>query len=424
MRIFIIDPPGGELISRLMGMVFILLPALFIRRLPEKEKEVGEIPVITEKADLQHTREPDLLFSLSHQIKTPLSAILGFSELLKDPDLAAESRKIYIRYINASGKYLLELINNITDITKIETGQLYISRSGCRVNELLTDIHKYFGGYLNERGKNNVSLVLETGIKDEDYTLLTDQERLSQILHNLLENAVSFTDEGYIEFGYRATDALFIEFYVRDTGAGFSMERLETIMERFKSVADSAMRPFDTAALRINISKHLVNMLGGKLHAKSVLREGSTFTFTVPRNEVKVDREDTLKGREKKVHLWKDKQILIAEDVESNFIYLREILGPTKVQIQWAKNGREAVEMCSSNLNLHLVLMDILMPEMDGYEAARLVKQARPDLPVIAQTAYSLEEDDYKESLGYFDKYMIKPIWSHELLAILAQYLD
>jgi CheY-like chemotaxis protein len=196
------------------------------------------------------------------------------------------------------------------------------------------------------------------------------------------------------------------------------------IMEQFKTVLDERMRPFDTAALRINIAKHLVQLLGGQLKADSVLWEGSTFTFTIPLEEAEVYREEKIKEPEIKIHLWNDKQILIAEDVESNFVYLRELLNPTHVKIYWAKNGREAVKICSENKDISLVLMDILMPEMDGYEAARLIKKGRPDLPVIAQTAYSMEGDEYLESLKYFDNYLTKPIWSHELLDTLSKYLS
>ena len=426
-EVLITNPPFLELISRFIGMLIILFAAIYLQRKPVTVtgKQVEQTtPETVKKTDLQITSDPDLLVNLSFQIKTPLSAILGFSELLKDPNLSGDTRKIYLHYISSSGKYLLELINNITDIARIETRQLPINKTGCNLNKLLSDIYEYYSGCLTDLGKKNINLILHKGIEDENFILLTDQERLSQILHNLLENSVSFTDEGSIEFGYRTTDDLFLEFYVKDTGAGFGAERLETIMERFKSITDNAMRPFDTAALRINISKHLIKMLGGTMQASSKLWEGSTFTFTVPHTEIQVHRHDTFTPPLKKVHLWKEKQILIAEDVKSNFIYLKEILFPTGVQIEWAKNGMEAVEICTKNNNIQLVLMDILMPIMDGYEAARRIKQTRPELPVIAQTAYTLEEDDYKEYHSYFDKYMIKPIWSHDLLATLSQYLD
>jgi signal transduction histidine kinase len=424
LQVFITNPPAEALYTRLLGMAVIIILGLIINGMLRIDRKSREITEKQDESTSELSHDPDLMINLSYQIKTPLSAILGFSELLKDPTISDESKKIYVNHIHTSGKYLLELVNNVTDIIKIETGQLLINKSPCRINKLLQEIHSKFEGQLKEKGKKGIRLILKTGIEDENFTFLTDHERLKQVIDNLLENAVRFTDDGYIEFGYNKKDDLHLEFYVKDTGAGFSIERLEMIMEKFKTVLDNRMRPFDTAALRINISKHLAQLLDGTLRAESVLWEGSTFTITIPLAEEGVYREEEAPEKEIKIHLWKDKQILIAEDVESNFIYLREILRPTQVQIHWAHNGREAVEICNKNKDISLVLMDILMPEMDGYEAARLVKKGRPDLPVIAQTAYTMEGDEYQESLKYFDNYLTKPIWSRELLNALWKYLE
>lgn len=423
MQVFITSPPVEALFTRLFGMAAVITLGLFISIILRIDKGYRGITVKPEVRKKMLSLDPNLMVNLSHQIKTPLNAIVGFSDLLKDQKISIESRKIYINHISTSGKYLLELVNNITDITKIETDQMYVKRSGCMVNKLLHEIYSQFEKNLKEEGKKKIGLILKTSIKDENFTLLTDREKLKQILTNLLENAVRLTDEGYIEFGYQQKDDLFLEFYVRDTGSGLSMERLEMIMEHFQRVVDKRMQPFDTAALRINIANNIVRLLGGKLTAESVLCEGSTFTFTIPLHEVEVYSEETRKKQQADLNIWSNKQILIAEDVESNFIYLQEILKPTGVQIQRAVNGREAVELCKKNENIALILMDILMPEMDGYEAAMKIKEFRPNLPVIAQTAYSLEEDDYKEVDKYFDSYMIKPIWSHELLNTLSKFL-
>jgi len=423
-QIFMTSLSAETLVTRLTGMAAIIVLGLFISSMLNIDIKFHGITEKQRESKSKLSHDPNLLINLSYQIKTPLNAIVGFSDLLKDPKLSQDSKKNYVNHIYNSGKYMLELVNNISDITKIETGQLYVNKSECQVNKLLDQIHSQFSGILKEKGKKEIGLILKTGIKDENFTLLTDQDKLKQILVNLLENAISLTDEGHIEFGYKQKDDLFLEFYVKDTGSGLRMERLEMIMDHFRKVIDKNMRPFDTVALRINISKQLVRMLGGKLTAESKLWEGSTFTFTVPLNEVEVyTKEDVMMGEKVDMYLWKEKQILIAEDVESNFIYLREVLRSTQVQIHWARNGKEAVEICKENNEIDLVLMDILMPEMDGYEATRLIKKSRPELPIIAQTAYSLEEEDYQESFKYFEQYMTKPIWSHDLLNTLSKYL-
>ena len=422
-RVFITGPPAEVLVHRLTGITAIILLGLIFSVMLTMTKSYRRISVSPKKNATMLSSDADLLINLSHQLKTPLNAIIGFSDLLKDPRLPSEPRQIYVNHISSSGKYLLELVNDISDMTKLDHGLFYTNTTPCRVNKLLQEIRTQFEGNLKEKAKKEVELILKTGFQDENFTILTDQGKFKQILTNLLENAVMLTDEGYIEFGYKQKNDLFLEFYVKDTGSGLSVERLEKIMDYRYEVVDDGMRPFDTAAMRINISKQLVTLLGGKLEAESVLLKGSEFTFILPLNEVQVHREKMLKKTALGTYKWETKQILIAEDVESNFIYLKEILKPTGVQIQRAMNGREAVEICEKNKNLSIVLMDILMPEMDGYEAARKIKELRPYLPVIAQTAYSLGEEDYKEADKYFDKYLIKPIWSHELLNTLSGYL-
>lgn len=425
LQVFITSPPIEELYARMLGMAAVIVLAIITLGVLRLSGRLDEPGIQQDGPKRFFSSDPNLTASIAHQIKTPLNAIIGFSELLKDPGLSDESKKIYINHINNSGNYLLELTNNIIDITRLETHQLFINKTGCRLNRMMEEVRSDIDAYMKERGKHEVSLVMKTGFSDKDFTLLTDGDRLKQVLVNLLENAAGFTDEGSIEFGYRTTDEVFLEFYVKDTGSGFNMERLEMIMEHFNRVVDERMRPFDTAALRINIAKHLVRLLGGKLKAESVLWEGSAFTFTIPLNEVEVyNKEDVAMDEDEGVFIWKDKHILIAEDVESNYIYLKEILRPTKIQLEWARNGNEAVQYYKKNKNVDLVLMDILMPEMDGYEASKELKKMNPKLPIIAQTAYSLEEDEKQDMFKSFDKYLVKPIWSHDLLKAVSDYLN
>ncbi len=424
LQVFILNPPIQELYTRLLGITAILILSIIVSRLISVEHEVYKSDETTPAKENLLGHDPELMINLSHQIKSPLNAIIGFSELLKDPKLSEVSKELYTNHIHTSGRIMLELINNIADITKLETGQFTIDKEGFRLNKLMGEIHDEFQKRIKEKGKKDLGFILKTGIQDDNFTLLTDKDKLKQIIANLLENSISFTDEGVIEFGYKQLDDLFLEFYVKDSGYGFSLDKLEMILERFKKVIDSRMQPFDTAALRINLSKHFIKLLGGKLRAESKLGQGSSFYFTIPLSTIEIyTKEDVETEEDVKIHYWKDKLILITEDVESNYIYLKEILNTTNVNILWAKNGREAVDMCKKNKNIDLVLMDILMPEMDGYEAAKLIKKNRPDLPIVAQTAYSLEGED-PDTHKNFDKYMIKPIWSNDLLSILSVYLS
>ena len=429
-QVFIANPPIQELYTRLIGMAFIVILGMILPRLLTPDLQFDTTSV---KQEHKISSDPALMVSVSNQIKTPLNAIMGFVELLRDPHISDISRDLYLGHIRTSGRYLSELINNVTDITMVETGQLYIKEEDCRLNEMLSDLYNQYDNYIREKGKKELAILLKTGIRDDTYTIRCDRDRLKQVLTNLLENSLNFTDEGIIEFGYHLIDERTLEFYVKDTGAGFSMERMEMIFNQFSRILDSRMRPFDLASLRINISKRLVKLMGGELKADSQLGQGSDFRFQIALKhakaeitEITVEKTET---REKGAGvsdeaMWKGKNILIAEDVESNFIYLQEILRPTGANISWAENGKVAVGLCMKNRNFDVVLMDVLMPEMDGYEAAKEIKKEFPDLPVIAQTAYHLEEGDYKDAMNYFQKYLIKPIWSHDLINALKEYLS
>ncbi|MCF8378627.1 MAG: response regulator [Bacteroidales bacterium] len=373
--------------------------------------------------------------SLSHQIRTPLNAIVGFSELLKDPNLSAQSKQTYISHIHSSGNYLIQFINNLVDITKIESNELEINKSDFDIKEVLTNLMVLFNEKKKELGKQDIELKLETSIAAKSLRINTDKQRLEQVLSNLLENAFKHTEEGSVEIGYRLKKDDLLEFYIKDTGLGFSMDRLEIIFNRYKKLSDNHNQPFDGVALRLTISKSLVKLLGGEIWADSKIGKGSVFYFTFPFNvieqskevepdkaEIIIDPVVTQKSKSEKSD-FSQFTILIAEDVESNFIYLQELLRPTHATLIWAQNGAEAVKEVETNAKIDLVLMDILMPEMDGYEASKRIKELRNNLPVIAQTAYSLESGRNKNDLISFDDYLIKPIWSPQLLSSISKYL-
>ncbi len=232
--------------------------------------------------------------------------------------------------------------------------------------------------------------------------------------------------------GYTLKENNLLEFYIKDTGKGISMDRIEIIFNRYKKLSDNHNQPFDGTALRMTISKSLVKLLGGKIWANSKQGQGSTFYFTLPFESIIASEPIEIKVEEKASPIieketqttdWSKHTILIAEDVESNYIYLRELLRPTNAELIWAENGEEAVKEVKSNPKIDLILMDILMPEMDGYEASKNIKELRPKLPIIAQTAYSLEGGQDKAALENFDNYLIKPIWSPQLMTALSKYL-
>ncbi|MFW5820142.1 MAG: hybrid sensor histidine kinase/response regulator [Bacteroidota bacterium] len=426
-QILITAVPLNEIYNRLLLFVGIILLGFissaiisnialeneFLRNQPPKRSAVDDSSFIA---------------GLSYQIRTPLNAIVGFSELLKDPNLSLQSKQTYINHIHASGNYLLQLINNLSDITRIESKQMTVTRSETRINIMLDELLAEFEQQKKEMGKSDIKLDVVKGNNDPQYTIFTDPDRLKQVLTNLLENALKHTEEGKVEFGYKIKEKNLMEFHVKDTGKGFSMARLETIFNRFNKLTDNRNQPFDTVALRLTISKSLVKLLGGNIWATSRLGRGSTFLFTLPFTDVENPETEPEKAKTPappktaEVHNWENRTILIAEDVESNFIYLQELLKPSDAKLIWARNGKEAVGYVKSNKDIDLVLMDILMPEMDGYEATKEIKKMRPELPVIAQTAYSLEGSENKDDVKRFDDFLIKPIWSPQLMEAIGKH--
>lgn len=436
LQVFITAVPLFEVYNRLLMFVGVIIFGFivsgFISDLSLENEFLKHQPG---RGSMPSKMDSEFVFSLSHQIRTPLSAIIGFSELLKDPNISAQSRQTYINYIHSSGNYLLQFINNLVDITKIEANELEINKSDFDVNDVLNTLFKNYNEKKLEMGREKVELKLESSIASKSLRVNTDKERLKQVLTNLLENAFKHTEEGIIEIGYRLIDDSLLEFYVKDTGQGFSMDRLEIIFNRYKKLSDNHNQPFDGVALRLTISKSLVKLLGGDIWANSKVGKGATFYFTLPFNVIegqsltKIEKPEVVQDTESDDNKEPEKAdlsnntILIAEDVESNYIYLQELLRQTNAKLIWAQNGEEAVKEIKTNPDVDLVLMDILMPEMDGYEASKQIKKLRSELPIIAQTAYSLEGGRDNSDLVNFDDYLIKPIWSPQLMAIILKYI-
>ena len=383
--------------------------------------------------DAKTLMDHHFMSSLSYQVRTPLNAIIGFSELLEKPDISPDSKAIYLSHINSSSKYLLLLVNNLSEISKIESEKFEIKKVGINVNKLLGEMFQIFEVQKGELGKSNIQLFIENVRLDEELIVMTDPQRLKFVLNNLMESAFIHTKQGMVKIGYTKKGNGFIEFFVKDTGTSFSQERLDVIFERYNKLTDNYNLPFDGSVIRLAISKSLVKLLGGEIRAESQVGEGVAIYFTIPFLEVNKAKEalpikKVIEPVRKAVDTierdWSGRFLLIAEDVDSNFIYLKEILRPTKINVLWAKNGREALDMVISNEKIAVVLMDILMPVMDGYEASREIKKIRPNLPITAQTAYFVEDKTRDEENKNFDKYLIKPLWAPQLLKAIDGYIS
>jgi CheY-like chemotaxis protein len=262
----------------------------------------------------------------------------------------------------------------------------------------------------------------------EDIIINTDATRLKQILSNLIDNAIKFTQAGFVEMGYsilEMNESKKIQFYVKDSGIGISQENRNLIFNRFRQIDESHTRLFGGTGIGLSISQNLAELLGGDLILDSKKGEGSTFYLTLPYESVKIVKtpEEISKSDKKNIN-WENKTILITEDNPSSFLLLKIILGKTNANILHSSNGKEAVELCKTNPDINAVLMDIQLPVMNGYDATRKIKQNRKDLPVIAQTAHALAEDEIKSKKAGCDDYLTKPIQREKLFAVLSKYLD
>lgn len=385
-----------------------------------------------EKAVESDKLKTSFLANMSHEIRTPMNAIMGFSSLLTDDNVTHEERLEFVELINNNSNNLLSLIDDIIDIAKIEAGQLKVSTLDFDFNQILLEIHSTYQKFTKKKGNVVLDFELETPTQIYKDFIHTDPHRLKQILSNLVGNAIKYTEKGSVKFGYNIIPASktnrnipLIQFYVKDTGIGIPKEKMNLIFDRFRQADDSHTREFGGTGLGLAISKNIAHLLGGKIHVVSSVGKGSVFYFTIPLIAVKTPTQITTKGDSKEINFsWQDKILLIAEDVQSNYHLLETLLKKTGINIMWVKNGLKAIEMTKKTKGIDLILMDIQMPVLSGYEATKEIRKTHKDLPIIAVTAFALEGDKEKILNAGCDNYISKPIRSKELYSKMALYLN
>ena len=387
----------------------------------EQKQYLDELIAAKEKAEESDRLKSAFLANISHEIRTPMNGILGFSELLKEPHLSGEEQSGYIDLIQQSGLRMLNLINELIDISRIEAGETILQISETTVNGVLHDLNDFFKP---EADKKGLYLSFSTGLPDNKSIIETDSSKLSQILTNLVQNALKFTSSGGIDVGYTRTDRS-LEFYVIDSGIGIPVEMKEKIFDRFHQVDNSLTRHHEGSGLGLSISKAYVTLLGGTIRVESVEGRGTAFFFTLPYNlpSSSTKRQPTPVTK-KLAASGPDITILIAEDDRVCSLVLKMYLRSDAITILSAVNGHEAVELVKQHPEINLVLIDIKMPVMNGFDATRLIKKLRPELPVIAQTAFTSKEDREKAEKAGCDCVILKPINKNELLELIPELLN
>lgn len=397
--------------------IFVMFEDITERKIAEEQ-----IKEALKKAEESDKLKSAFLANMSHELRTPINGIIGFSNLLLKPDNTVEKKEKYVSQINASTAMLLRLIEDIIDIAKIESGSITIEKSPCKLSDILNELYLHYKQELKARGKEDIKLVYNK-FSNINLTIITDPFRLRQVLLNLLSNAVKFTNSGEIEYGF-TLDNKEILFYVKDTGIGIKQEHLTQIFERFAQLELSLSRKFGGTGLGLTISKNIIEFLGGTIWVESEWEKGSTFYFKIPADIIPASNEIVENAIfNANQFKWNKFTILVAEDDDLNFMFIEEMLLDTEVKLIRAKNGLEAIDLVKINPEISLVLMDIQMPFMDGYQSTKLILSIRPDLPIIAQTAFALaSEKEMSFKAGCID-YISKPLDVEELHIKIKKYL-
>lgn len=394
---------------------------IYAEQLNEQNAQLEEAK---EKADESNRLKSAFLANMSHEIRTPMNGIIGFAKLLKiRPNLPQDKVNKYLDVINGNSEILLNLINDIIDISKIEANQLEIKSGAYDINKLINELYLMYSSEKSRLNKPHIDLRYKIPTEYSQMMVLTDYDRLRQVFMNLLSNALKFTNMGFIEFGYQIKGDM-MYFYVEDSGIGIKGEKSEYIFDRFRQADESTSRAYGGSGLGLAISKGIVNKMMGDIGVESDGESGSRFWFTVPfvpsRNDeglCNCTRPDS--GYPD----WQGKNILAVDDVEESLILLRELIAPTKANFIGVSLAEEAIDVCKKNNGIHLVLMDLQLPQMDGYQATREIKSFRPLLPVVAQTANAMVDDKEMALEVGCNGYISKPINLDEFYSLLAKFL-
>jgi PAS domain S-box-containing protein len=401
--------------------------------LTERKKAELELILSKEKAEESDRLKSAFLANMSHEIRTPMNGILGFAELLKEPGLTGEEQQRFISVIEKSGARMLNIINEIIDISKIESGQMEITVSDTDVNKQMDNMYAFFKPEIEGKG---IRFTIENKHFSNPVNIVTDREKLYSILTNLLKNAVKYTESGSISFGYTLkskndpngnTGPTELEFFVKDTGIGVPKDRQDAIFERFVQADIADKQAYQGAGLGLAITKAYVEMLGGRIWIESNPtnqsgENGANFYFTLPYNTRLKTASNTVIEPEKSNTIHKKLNILIADDEDSSEILLSMIVKKYAKQIIVAHTGLEAVNTCLNNPDIDLILLDIKMPVMDGYEATRQIRQFNKEVIIIAQTAFALLGDREKAIAAGCNDYISKPIKKDDLLTKINEY--
>jgi PAS domain S-box-containing protein len=388
------------------------------------KNDITELMNAKNKAEESNRLKSTFLATMSHELRTPLNAILGFSSLINDKTDIHEIIDMN-KKINESAHHLLNIVESILDISIIQSREIKITKEDFYISEAMSKVKQYIEIEQMRINKNNININFISDSNSNVVKINTDKFRIIQILSNLLNNALKFTNEGSIEYGYTIKNKD-ITFFVKDTGIGIPKEKIEIIFDQFRQLNDTKARNYEGIGLGLTICKELIKILDGKFKVESEVNHGSTFYITLTNvvieentNTSSVNNNNIINS-DLDINL-ENKTILIAEDTDLNYMILNKMLKITKANILWAKDGQEAIDMVKLNDKIDIILMDIMMPNVDGYDATLEIKKIRSDIYIIAQTAHVLDSEVRKVFEVGCNDYLSKPIKKEVLYQALVK---
>lgn len=390
----------------------------------ENQTKTKELEIAKNKAEESDKLKSAFLMNLSHEIRTPMNAVLGFSELLSNPKLSEKDRNEYINVIQQSGKNLLEIIDDLVEMSKIDSQLIKPNLQPFDLDEFIQQIFlSYEKLYSNEK----VEFKLTKPKKTIQKQIISDKVKLGEVITNLLNNSYKFTEEGFVILDYEVDEkSNKINFSVKDSGIGIPKAFQENIFKRFSKINAKGISANEGLGLGLAISKAYVDMIGGQINFTSQEGIGSTFFVSIPLSYAPEEnnKKEIVSKIKTAISLGKEEVILVAEDDNINFLLIENILKSYNFRIIRAKDGLEAIEFCKTNQEIDLVLMDIKMPNLDGYEAFIEIRKFNPTIPIIAQTSYSFEEELEKIKKLGFNDFISKPIQKQKLFELIKVYMN
>lgn len=391
--------------------------AVILSDITDRKEIESKMRTAKEQAEAGDRLKTAFMNNISHEIRTPLNGILGFGQMIAQPNVTDQERMAFIEILQSSIERLINTVTDYMDISLIASGNLKVVKKTFPLNQLLTGIHSSF--YAACKLKNlELNLILPAG--SHNFQLSMDKELLSKALKHLLNNAVKFTENGVIRFGYKTMNG-YLEFFVQDSGIGIREDAKQRIFEAFDQEENSNTRKYEGSGLGLPIAKGIITKLGGRIWVESAKEKGSVFYFNLPYDTEQGKKQEN-SAEDSTMNTSGKPLIIVAEDDDSNFYYLEVLLKRANIEVIRAKDGHEAVELCRSHPNAHLVLMDVKMPVMNGFEATRQIKAFRKDLPVIGVTAYALSGDENRILDAGFDDYLSKPMKKSLLMLTLNKF--